>query len=176
MNETKTSPDGGIEGQCGCGPRGRREFLGEAARLVAAAVMAIGGSAADAGALPLAFLEGGRAKGDERTYPIPAADGATIDRENQVIVVRFSNRGYAFLLSCPHQNTALRWLPAEGRFQCPRHESKYKPDGHFISGRATRHMDRFAIRKDGSTLVVDLAKWYQSDTQGAEWEAASAPL
>lgn len=176
MSDNGRSRDNGAGDTCGCGGRGRRAFLGEAAWLAAMAVVALGGSDEDARALPLSFLEGGRGLGDERTYPIPSADGATIDRENQVIVVRYANKAYAFLLSCPHQNTALRWLAAESRFQCPRHESKYKPDGHFMSGRATRNMDRFAIRKDGNNLVVDLGKWYRSDEQGAEWEAASAPL
>jgi nitrite reductase/ring-hydroxylating ferredoxin subunit len=164
-----------IGGVCDCGASGRRAFLGEALSVVAAAVMALGGSSTDARAFPVAFLSG-RGKGDERRYPVPVADGATIDRETQVIIVRFANRAYAFLLSCPHQNTALRWLAADGRFQCPRHESKYKPDGVFISGRATRNMDRFAVRKDGDTLVVDLSKWYQSDAQKADWEAASVQL
>jgi nitrite reductase/ring-hydroxylating ferredoxin subunit len=176
MTESGESPNHDVVGTCACGTRGRRAFLGKAAWLAAMAFVALGASDEDTCALPLVFIEGGRGRGDERTYPIPSADGATIDRENQVIVVRFSNRAYAFLLSCPHQNTALRWLPSENRFQCPRHESKYKPDGHFISGRATRNMDRFAIRKDGSNLVVDLSKWYRSDEQGAEWEAASALL
>jgi nitrite reductase/ring-hydroxylating ferredoxin subunit len=176
MSEKMTLSDHDGDGACGCDSRGRRAFLGKAAWLAALAVAALGASDEDARAFPLTFLEGGRGRGDERTYPIPSADGATIDRENQVIVVRYSNKAYAFLLSCPHQNTALRWLAAENRFQCPRHESKYKPDGHFMTGRATRNMDRFAIRKDGNNLVVDLAKWYRSDEQAAEWEAASAAL
>ncbi len=143
--------------------------------MIAAAVVALGGSATEARAFPVAWLEG-VGRGDERSYPIPGSDGATIDHANQVIIVRFATRVYAFLLACPHQNTALRWLAAEGRFQCPRHESKYTPDGQFISGRATRNMDRLAIRRDGNTLVVDLSRWYQSDTQKGEWDAASVAL
>jgi Rieske Fe-S protein len=79
---------------------------------------------------------------------------------------------YAFALACPHENTALRWRPQDQRFQCPRHESKYQPDGTFLSGRATRNMDRFALRLDGQKIVVNLAKLYQSDRQKTEWEAA----
>jgi nitrite reductase/ring-hydroxylating ferredoxin subunit len=90
------------------------------------------------------------------TYPIPAQDGAHIDRENEVILVRWQNAIYAFALSCPHQRTALRWLEADHRFQCSKHKSKYQPDGTFISGRATRGMDRFSLYHEGNTVIVDL--------------------
>ena len=58
--------------------------------------------------------------------------------------MRFQGVVYAFNLSCPHQNTALKWQPDDQRFQCPKHKSRYQPDGTFISGRATRGMDRLA--------------------------------
>jgi nitrite reductase/ring-hydroxylating ferredoxin subunit len=96
----------------------------------------------------------------------------TIDREAQVILARYQNRLYAFALACPHENTVLRWRPGDMRFQCPRHESKYQPDGTFISARATRNMDRFAIRRAGDQIVVDLKAWFRSDQQRAQWDAA----
>ena len=40
-----------------------------------------------------------------------------------------ADRCYAFNLACPHENTALKWLPKDGRFQCPKHESQYQPCG-----------------------------------------------
>jgi len=113
---------------------------------------------------------------EEHAYPIPAGDGATIDKENQIILVRFTEKVYAFNLSCPHQNTALHWLAEEGRFQCPKHKSRYQPDGVFISGRATRNMDRFAVRRDGDTIVVDVDKMFRSDRNAAEWAAAVVAL
>jgi Rieske Fe-S protein len=164
------------ESACRCKTLGRREFIEDGTRLMAGALAALGLTGEAAAALPVTFGRASGASGDQRTYPVPAADGATIDRENQVIVVRFQNQAFAFLLSCPHQNTALRWLAPEGRFQCPRHESKYKPDGTFIEGRATRNMDRFAIARNGNTLVVALGRWFQSDTQKPEWTAAVAAL
>jgi hypothetical protein len=33
-------------------------------------------------------------------------------------------------------------------------------------------MDRYVIRRDGDTIVVDLHKWVQSDTDPARWAAA----
>ena len=126
----------------------------------------------EAAALPMSLAEALRKLGDELTYPIPTADGATIDKDNEVILVRWQGELYAFALSCPHQNTALRWQEGDGRFQCPKHKSKYQPDGTFISGRATRNMDRFAIRKDGKNVVVNVGKVYASDKQRAEWTGA----
>ena len=114
--------------------------------------------------------------GDARTYPIPAADGVTIDRDSQVILVRSANTVFAFALSCPHQNTALRWNEHDHRFQCPKHKSKYQPDGTFISGRATRAMDRYAIKRDGANVVIDLATVYEQDKDAAGWGAAAIHL
>jgi Rieske Fe-S protein len=79
---------------------------------------------------------------------------------------------YAFALSCPHQHTALRWDDSAHEFRCPKHKSRYRPDGTFIEGRATRDMDRLAIRRDGAALVVDVDRLYQQDEHQAEWGTA----
>jgi Rieske Fe-S protein len=160
---------------CGCAG-GRREFLRQSAMLVAGVVAGLGASARTASAFPVA--EGGpvAASGHELSYPVPAADGATIDRDNGVVVVRLAGRAYAFNLSCPHENAAVRWKAALSRFECSRHDSIYSPAGVYTSGRATRNMDRFAIRTSGATLVVDVSALIQSDQQKARWEAASVPL
>lgn len=106
------------------------------------------------------------------TYPIPTTDGAEIDRKNEVILVRWQNAVYAFNLSCPHQNTALKWDNRGKRFQCPKHHSRYQPDGTFIDGRATRGMDRLSIALDGSTVLVDLDGMHRQDADPAGWAAA----
>jgi Rieske Fe-S protein len=82
----------------------------------------------------------------------------------------------ASTLACPHQNTALRWIEKDHRFQCPRHHSKYEPDGTFISGRATRSMDRYAIRREGANIVVDFSTLHEQDTDPAGWSAALVHL
>ncbi len=129
-----------------------------------------------AAGLPVRFARALVRVGEDHVYPIPATDGATIDKENQVILVRFEQKAYAFALSCPHQNTALRWHPEDIQFQCPKHHSRYRPDGVFISGRATRSMNRYALRRDGETLVVDIDILYRQDKNGGEWEAAVVAL
>ena len=80
------------------------------------------------------------------------------------------------VMLCPHENTALKWLPKDGRFQCPKHESRYQPNGTFMSGRATRNMDRLAIRRDGDAVYVDLSHIIKSDTDAAAWAAATLAL
>jgi Rieske Fe-S protein len=112
----------------------------------------------------------------EKTYPFPAADGVAIDKDESVIVARAGAKVFAFSLACPHQNTALRWDASNRRFQCPKHRSRYQPDGVFIDGRATRGLDRFALRRDGDTLVVNLDALYEQDKNPTEWAAAFVPL
>lgn len=109
-------------------------------------------------------------------YAIPSADGPSFDATNDVIVMRWQARVYAFSLACPHQNTVLRWKGESGRFQCPKHNSKYRPDGSFISGRATRSMDRFAVYRQRESVVVDLSRLYSEEKDGAAWAAASLEL
>ena len=159
----------------GCAPS-RRTFLGRVSLGALAAALGLGLRADEAAALPVTFAAGTPGQNNQRTYPIPAADGATIDRDAEVIVVRSHGQVFAFNLACPHEHTALRWREADGRFQCPRHESKYKPDGTYISGRATRSMDRFAVRQEAGAIVVDLSRLFESDKQAAEWAAATVKL
>ena len=52
----------------------------------------------------------------------------------------------------------------------------YQPDGVFISDRATRNMDRFAVRRDAGTIVVDVDKVFKSDQDAAGWAAAVVAL
>jgi nitrite reductase/ring-hydroxylating ferredoxin subunit len=158
----------------GCELASRRTFLAQAAAIVVGAMVGLGMSAEHAMAMPLGIVTGVRSpNGKDASYPIPAADGATIDRDNDVIIARYQGHVFAFGLACPHQNTALRWLAGEGRFQCPKHKSKYAPDGTFLSGRATRSMDRYAVQKDGTNIVVRLDALCEQDKQPKEWEAAS---
>ena len=115
-------------------------------------------------------------RGDQKRYAIPAVDGVTFDKDNSVIIARAAGKVYAFSLSCPHQNTALRWNADDREFTCPKHKSHYKPDGQFIDGRATRDMDRLAIKRDGANIVVDVDVLYQQDLNTAQWTAAFVPV
>jgi Rieske Fe-S protein len=155
-----------------CRLPGRRQFLKEATVALGAAMAALSATPREAVAIPFRLGRALSILGDDVTYPQPEADGALIDRDNEVILVRWKGELFAFALSCPHQKTALKWLANDGRFQCPKHKSKYQPNGTFISGRATRNMDRFPIRKAGRNVVVNVGRVYASDKQRAQWDGA----
>jgi Rieske Fe-S protein len=121
---------------------------------------------------PSRFISAGAKAGATHTYAIPATDGVNIDKQNEVILVRWKGAIYAFNLACPHQNTALKWDAGAKDFQCPKHHSRYEPDGTFIDGRATRAMDRFAITTSPAGLIVDLDALYRQDHDAAKWTAA----
>jgi nitrite reductase/ring-hydroxylating ferredoxin subunit len=154
----------------------RRLFLKQVAGATIGALVMIGIPPGIAAAVTPTAVRAARRVGSNPAYPIPKADGVQIDKENQVILVRWSDHIYAFNLSCPHENTALRWNSSAAEFQCPRHHSKYRPDGAFISGRATRGMDRFAVKRNGNEIVVDLAVLHQDDTDHPGWAGAAVAL
>jgi Rieske Fe-S protein len=158
-----------------CARRSRRTFMTRVSGAVAA-VAVCDEWARTLGALAVVHAAGTSAGPSAKSYPLPAKDGVTIDDKEQVILVRWQQKVFAFPLSCPHENTALKWRQGDQRFQCPKHESKYKPDGTFISGRATRNMDRFVVTRDGTAVVVNLEKWFESDKQPGEWAAASLAI
>lgn len=147
---------------------GRRAFL----RRGALAAVALAGLPASATAWPVRWVDAVSERREEVTYPIPAADGVSIDKSREVILARNGRSVYAFMLSCPHQNTALKWHASDRRFQCPKHKSLYGADGTFIEGRATRSMDRFSVRRDGNNVVVNLDRVFEEDQDTAGWKAA----
>ena len=152
----------------------RRRFLRDSFLSVAGALVAVGMRKTDAFAMPMAFTEATLSNGSLHSYSLPLADGAQIDKANGVILVRWQGAVYAFDLSCPHQNTALKWEEGDHTFNCRKHHSQFKPNGEYIaeSGRATRNMDRFAIVKDGASIRVDVDKLYREDEHSEQWIAA----
>jgi nitrite reductase/ring-hydroxylating ferredoxin subunit len=162
-HQQPASPPCALGAVCGAGAS-RRDFLREAVSLAACA------------ALPVRLTAALRVLGGQAVYPLPQQDGATIDRDHEVIVVRYQSRVYAFGLSCPHQRTPLRWQEEEHRFQCPKHKSTFQPDGAFIAGRATRAMDRYALRREGDTVIVDLSTLLQEDKDRERWGQAVVQL
>ena len=161
----------------GCPLVNRREFVRSAGVMALGALAALGLKPAVGEAMPfLGYTKpiGGRARADqEKAYPIPATDGAQIDRDNETIVARAADKVYVFSLGCPHQNTGLHWDASAHEFQCPKHHSRFLPDGSYVdgSGRATRGMDRFAVRKDANTIVANLDALLQQDQDDA-WATA----
>ena len=159
-----------------CAATGRRDFLLDALRAGAIALATIGLAPAGTSAMPPRLITAFASHLKEKSYPIPAADGVQIDKDNDVIVSRVGKQVYAFALACPHQNTALKWESDDNRFQCPKHKSRYRSDGTYIEGRATRSMDRYAVRLAGTAILVDVDKVYQEDTEKGLWQQAVVVL
>jgi Rieske Fe-S protein len=162
MTDTRSDSCGGCD-------VGRRTFLRDAA-IAVAAFATVGATRAEA--MPIAWIDALARSGKDVSYAIPAKDGVSIDKTNEVILARVGKNVYAFGLSCPHQNTALKWLDSDHRFQCPKHKSKYGPDGVYLEGRATRSMDRFQVKLVGTGIAVNLDKLYEEDQDVKEWKTA----
>jgi nitrite reductase/ring-hydroxylating ferredoxin subunit len=157
---------------CGVACPSRRTFL---SHISGAALAAMVGSTvfADGASYPVVEITGVEIGPSQKSFPLPPADGVNIDKATGVILVRYQGKVMAFNLACPHENTALRWKQATGKFECSKHNSRYTAEGKFIDGRATRNMDRLAITRDGGNVVVDLARMIKSDEKPAEWAAAA---
>jgi nitrite reductase/ring-hydroxylating ferredoxin subunit len=112
----------------------------------------------------------------ELRYTLPAADGVAVDEGNEVILVRWQGRAYAFSAKCPHRGGRLEWRPAEGRVYCPKHKARFRADGAHDSGRSSRDLDRFDIRQEGGALVIRLDVLRRADTDPVGWAAASVAL
>ena len=152
----------------------RRAFL----RSTGCAIAAFAAGAlvpAELRALPRRDITAERA-GAERRYPIPAADSINIDHGESAILVRYQGKVFGMSLGCPHEHAAVRWVEKDHRFQCTKHDSRYQEDGVHISGRSTRNLDRFAIRRDADAVVLDFDHLFQSDTDPTGWAAAVISL
>ena len=175
MDEQLKSLDIGCDGGvCGDGTdrtASRREFL-RTAGCFGMVLAACGLGSIDAAALPVAMTTG-KQTGSEKRFPIPSGDSVNIDRDAQLILVRYQSHVFVFALACPHENNAVKWVAKDHRFQCTKHDSQYQPDGLHTAGRATRNMDRYVIRRDGDSVVVDLHKWVESDKDPGGWAAAT---
>ena len=167
--------DGGDPPSCeGCALVARRDFFREAGAAAVSILIALGASPARAAAAPIEFVTALGGSKDEKSYAIPVKDGTQIDKDNATMITRWQGKVYVFSLACPHQNTMLRWSDKDNEFQCPKHHSRFEPNGAYIadSGRATRGLDRFAVRKDGNNVVVNLDSLWQQDEDEAAWNAA----
>ena len=166
--------DHGCDGACGH-DEGRRAFLRDGLMAVAA-LTAVAGSAAPLHALAREFATGAAGARNTVTYDVPAADGATIDKANKLILVRYKGRVHAFDLECPHKGTAVQWQPGQGRFFCPKHKSTFQAEGTRIQGKSPRSLDRYAVRLEGGKVVVDLAVVLDAEQDPAGWAAAGVKV
>jgi len=154
----------------------RRAFLRGAALTAAAALVGLGTARSAALASTVRTISPRDRRGAERSYRIPATDSVSVDGESEVILARWQNRLYAFSLACPHRGATLEWRPNESRVFCPRHKARFRPDGAHDSGRASRDLDRFDIRRSGDSVIVNLDALRRADIDAAAWTAASVQV
>lgn len=155
----------------------RRTFVRDGALALTAMLAALGMAPSDAAAA-IGRVDAANGSGEEKSYAIPSQDGALIDKENGTILMRWQGKVYVYSLACPHQNTAIRWSDKDAQFECPKHHSRYLGDGQYVkdSGRATRGLDRFAVRREGDNIVANLDRLYQQNEDQAQWISAFITL
>jgi Rieske Fe-S protein len=153
---------------------GRRDFMRDATIAAVGVLVALGALPTTLMAARPEIVTPVASRGEEKSYAIPAADGTQIDKSSGTILTRWQGKVYVYSLACPHQNTGLRWYDKDNRFECPKHHSRFEADGEYVkdSGRATRGLDRFAVRKDGANVVANLDKMFKQDEDAADWTAA----
>jgi menaquinol-cytochrome c reductase iron-sulfur subunit len=78
----------------------------------------------------------------------------TSEKTTAWVVKQPDGRAIAFAPQCTHLGCAYRWDDRDGSFICPCHNSRFSKDGKVLSGPAPRPLDRYAIRIDGSHLLI----------------------
>ncbi|GAB4474284.1 MAG: hypothetical protein Kow00124_14110 [Anaerolineae bacterium] len=78
---------------------------------------------------------------------LPPQDAAPQDRpEGRFWLVNTAQGVLAIYKVCTHLGCLYKWVPVNGRFECPCHGSKFQLDGTYIEGPAPRSLDRFVVR------------------------------
>ena len=79
----------------------------------------------------------------------------TVDEKTTAWVVKTDEKNVvAYAPQCTHLGCAYHWDEKESHFLCPCHTSIFSMDGKVQSGPAPRPLDRYAIRINGSKLLV----------------------
>jgi nitrite reductase/ring-hydroxylating ferredoxin subunit len=173
LHSNAAFPDTGCDGLCGHDAAepgtDRRTFLKEGLMAVAA-LTAVAGASVPLEAMTRGYVVGAAsdtAAGTATvTYPIPTTDGATIDRANKVILVRYQGMVHALARECPHKGTMVDWQPEQNRLYCPKHKSTFTANGTRIQGKSPRSMDRHPMTLEGGKLVVETGTVIEGDASG----------
>lgn len=88
-----------------------------------------------------------------RMYLVPY--DSTQDAQGQYAEVTGGAPFMALYQKCVHLGCRVPWCATSQWFECPCHGSRYNQWGEYQFGPASRGLDRFALRLDGSQVVVD---------------------
>jgi cytochrome b6-f complex iron-sulfur subunit len=96
---------------------------------------------------------------DPTTLPTAATGTAPVPNSAGKFWMSNTDEGFrALSMVCTHLGCLFKWVPANDRFECPCHGSKFTNKGNYISGPAPRSLDRFSVTvhyADGSTKITD---------------------
>jgi nitrite reductase/ring-hydroxylating ferredoxin subunit len=160
-----TGCDGGCDLDGSAAGPDRRTFLKEGL-LAVAALTAVAGASVPLEAMTRSYRVGATTGAATLTYPIPTTDGATIDRANRVILIRYQGMVHALERECPHKGTMVDWQPEQNRLYCPKHRSTFTANGTRIQGKSPRSMDRHPVTLENGKLVVDTGRVIEGDAAG----------
>ncbi len=60
----------------------------------------------------------------------------------------------AFNATCTHKGCVVDWSDQSKGFLCPCHATEFKADGSVAKGPATQPLAKFAVKTDGSSILV----------------------
>jgi cytochrome b6-f complex iron-sulfur subunit len=118
------------------------------------------GAAGGAGAFlwPVKFTGFGSAVAVPRPLSeIKVGDVVTV-REGKFYLTRTEDGLMALYWKCVHLGCTVPWVPGQGKFICPCHQSTYDVTGQNVAGPAPRPLDYMEIRLDGEQILVDTGK------------------
>jgi len=81
----------------------------------------------------------------------------------------------AIYMVCTHLGCLYKWEPANFRFECPCHGSKFTREGFYIEGPAPRSLDTFLVTVENGEVAVDTGK-KTLGAPSAESPARAVPL
>ena len=92
----------------------------------------------------------------ELTFRRTRIDGWKVISEKSTawVVKSAGNQVTAFGPQCTHLGCAYHWEDAKGQFLCPCHTSLFASDGKVMAGPASRPLDRYQTKLNGSKLLI----------------------
>jgi menaquinol-cytochrome c reductase iron-sulfur subunit len=82
----------------------------------------------------------------------------TSDEKFTAWVLRSGSDVVAFGPQCTHLGCAYQWDKGKGEFICPCHNSRFSREGTVLGGPATRPLDRYEVRLEGTKLLLGRLK------------------
>jgi len=92
----------------------------------------------------------------EVSYHMNKVDGWKVSSEKATawVVKTANDKAIAFGPQCTHLGCAYHWDESTKTFLCPCHTSVFSVDGKVISGPAPRPLDRYAVKMNGTHLLI----------------------